>query len=208
MGLGKDYIGVLASPTIPLKELWATDDSEVNERNAFWVAPANVATGKSKIGADVPFWKINNVLIPEVDYLVIDETGFIPRIKVIFSDKSGALSGPNYPKNDPILSVYIKTQNEKFKPVRCDFLITRIKTSQDAVKDAKNLYNGLEFIMQGELFVPKLLAQYWHIQAQPVPPDTVKETQFLVTISLLQRSCEFDPTKKERVKRDIFQIFI
>lgn len=175
MALGKDFIEVVETPTIPLKELWSTDDSEINELNPHWLPTKTGTTGKSKIGADVPFLKINRVIVTEIDYLEIDETGLIPRIKVIFKDPTGALSGPNYPKNDPIMSVYIKTQNDKFKPVRCDFLITRIKTNLDAILNETDLATGAEFMMHGELYLPKLYNNASKSYPASNSKDTLKE---------------------------------
>lgn len=152
----KDLITVVTNPAVPLKELWSTDNSQVSIENPFHIPTKGSRNAKTKTGSDKPFVKINSIPITEIDMLVIDETGLIPKVKIIFIDGSGALSGANYPKNDPIMSVYIKPQNDKFKPVRCDFLITSIKTNQDPVLNAEKIDIGATFIMTGELFVPKL----------------------------------------------------
>ena len=152
----KDLITVVTDPRVPLKELWTTDDSQVSPENPFYVPGKGVRNAKTKTGSDKPFVKINSIPITEIDMLVIDETGIIPKVKIIFIDGTGALSGANYPKNDPIMSVYIKPQNDKFKPIRCDFLITNITTSQDAIINSENIDTGATFIMTGELYVPKI----------------------------------------------------
>lgn len=158
-----DIIKTISNPRIPLKELWAADDSNesgVFKENAFDKKSDQVRSAKEKRGSDKPFVKINSVEIVDIDQLIIDETGLIPKIKIVFRDHTGALSGPNYPKNDPIVSVYIKSPNQNFKPIRCDFLITSIKTNQDAFLNAKNISSGADFIMTGELYVPKI---YQHL---------------------------------------------
>jgi len=152
----KDLITVVTDPKVPLKELWSTDDSQVSAENPFYVPGKGVRNAKTKTGSDKPFVKINSIPVTEIDMLVIDETGIIPKVKIIFVDGNGALSGANYPKNDPIMSVYIKPQNDKFKPIRCDFLITNIITSQDAIMNADSIDTGATFIMTGELYVPKI----------------------------------------------------
>jgi len=154
--MGKDLIKVITDPKVPLKELWTADDSELNAENASLVSSSTVRSAESMIGSDEPYIKINTIPISGLEEMILDETGSIPRIKVIFTDESGGLSGPNYPKNDPILSLYIKTQNPNLKPIRCDFLITSIKTNQDAVLDRDNIDRGSTFIMSGELFIPKI----------------------------------------------------
>ena len=85
-----------------------------------------------------------------------NETRIIPTVKLIFTDQSGAISGPNYPKNDPILSIYIKTGNGKFKPIAGDFLITSIKSNLDSEIDRESVGIGATYIMSGELYIPKI----------------------------------------------------
>ena len=152
----KDLIKVITDPSIPLKELWTTDTSSESAENPFIVPGKGTRTAAMSTGSDKPFVKINSIPITEIDLLIIDETETVPKIKIIFIDGSGSLTGANYPKNDPILSVYIKSQNDKFKPIRCDFLITNIKTNQDAVLNAEIIDTGATFIMTGELYIPKI----------------------------------------------------
>lgn len=152
----KDLITVSINPRIPLKELWTADTSDASLRNPHFKPSKGTRSAAESVGSDKPYIKINSVPIIDIDLLIIDETGIVPRIKAIFTDGTGALSGPNYPKNDPIMSVYIKTQNPNFKAIRCDFLITSIKTNQDPVLNASNLDSGATFIMTGELFIPKI----------------------------------------------------
>jgi hypothetical protein len=151
----KDLIVVSDDPKIPLAELWAADTGEDADSPVIR-ASSSIQSTREKTGSEKPYIKINAIQITEIDQLIIDETGVIPKVKAIFTDVSGALSGANYPKNDPIMSVYIKSQNEKFKPIRCDFLITSIKTNQDPVLNAEIIHKGATFIMSGELFIPKI----------------------------------------------------
>jgi hypothetical protein len=149
-------ITVVTDPSVPIKELWTSDDSSVSKQNSSVVKTSVSRSAKEKVGSDSPYIKINSVPIVDIDEVILDETGLIPTIKVVFVDTSGALSGPNYPKNDPILSLYIKTGNPKLKPIRCDFLITRIKTNIDPVLNRDNIESGATFVMSGELYVPKI----------------------------------------------------
>lgn len=171
----KDLIVVSSNPAIPLKELWASDTSADSEEIQLFKNASSSKSTREKTGSDVPYIKINDVQITDIDQLIIDETGTIPTVKAIFTDVTGALSGPNYPKTDPILSVYIKSQNEKFKPIRCDFLITRIKTNQDPILNASIIHSGATFIMTGELFIPKIYNNVSRSYADMNSKDALKK---------------------------------
>lgn len=152
----KDLIVSKLSPKIPLKEVWSADEETPSLRNPIYKGGKGTADPADSIGAESPYVMINEVPIAEIEYLVIDETDVIPKIKLIFKDSRGELSGPYYPKNNPIASVYLKPQNPNIKPIRCDFLITSIKSNQDAFFNRNNLESGATFIMSGELFIPKI----------------------------------------------------
>jgi hypothetical protein len=189
----KDLIVVSDDPKIPLKELWSADTG-ADAEGAILKANKSTRSTRESIGSDKPYIKINAIQITDIDTLIIDETGLIPKVKAIFTDISGALSGPNYPKNDPIMSVYIKSQNEKFKPIRCDFLITRIKTNQDPVINAEVIYKGATFIMTGELFIPKIYDNVSRSYKDMNSKDALKE---IATQNDLGFACnEFTPNDK------------
>jgi hypothetical protein len=152
----RDTIKVTTLPTLKLKELSVIDDTKASAENPGIITPKNQRSAKEKKGSEIPLVKINSIEITNVDKLIIEESGIIPTIKLIFTDATGALSSRNYPKRDPILSVYIKTGNESFKPIRCDFLITSIRSNQDAVMNASVIHKGATYVMTGELFIPKL----------------------------------------------------
>jgi hypothetical protein len=152
----KDIIKGTLLPTIPIKELWTADTSQASSQNPYVVAPKSSRSSANKTGVDFPYVKINSVPINEIDKMILDETGMIPKIKLIFTDSTGALAGPNYPKKDPVLSLYIKTQNEKFKPIRCDFLITGIKNNSSATFNSGAPDTSVQYTVTGELYVPTI----------------------------------------------------
>lgn len=151
----KDLILTTQLPEIPLRELTAADNTQVSEVNSILKVPEAVRSAAQKLGSDIPLIKINSVFITHtmLESVILDETGFIPKITVIFKDYEGIFNGPNYPKKDPILSIYYKTQNEKFKPIRSDFLITSIKS---VVPTRNNDSVVSEYVIKGELFLPKV----------------------------------------------------
>jgi hypothetical protein len=147
---------VTAVPKISTKEIFAPDTSGVNGQNFKFKAPKNSRATEESIGSDAPYIMINTVPIASIEKMIIDETGTIPTIRITFIDPTGALSGPNYPKTDPIMSVYIKTANGKFKSIAGDFLITSIKSSLDPNEDPGGVGINATYVMSGELYVPKL----------------------------------------------------
>ncbi len=152
----KDTIHFELYPVHGKKELSAPDTNTVGKENLIYKTTPGGTSPADKIGADFPYIKINSVPISELEYLSIDETGYIPKIKAIFSDDTGALSGPNYPKKDPVLSLYIKSGNAKLKAIGTDWLITNIKTSLDEVANSATIDSASTFIVTGELYIPKI----------------------------------------------------
>lgn len=144
----KDLIKVISKPSIPLKELSLPDDRELHhENNLLHVSNKGGTSSINKAGADKPLVFINKTLITDIEYLCLDETGKIPTLKIVFNDPIGMLNGSNYPKNDPIISIYIKPQSERFKAIRCDFLILEMKPLGS---------DNYTFSIYGELYVPKI----------------------------------------------------
>jgi hypothetical protein len=147
---------VTQSPKISTKEIFAPDTSTVGDQNVQFKAPKTTRSTEESIGADAPYIMINTVPIANVERMIIDETGLVPTIRITFTDPTGALSGPNYPKVDPIMSVYVKTANGKFKAIAGDFLITSIKSTLDPNLDPAGVGINATYIMMGELYIPKI----------------------------------------------------
>jgi len=150
-----DTIKGVLLPKIATKEISVSDTGSVTSENIQYKQQGDTGAPEDKQGSDAPLVFVNKISITP-QYLCIDETGYLPRIKLIFKDPSGALTGPNYPKKDPILSVYIKSGNPKLKPIACDWLITNIKTSLDEVLDVDDPEGLTIFTVTGELFIPKI----------------------------------------------------
>jgi hypothetical protein len=146
-------------PKVSLKEMFTAYDGN-NEKNTQSVVKVGVDKPDSaqRYGSTEPFVMIGSIQLPEkaLDYLKIDETGFLPRVMLSFKDKEGIFSGNNFPKTDTLVSVYIKVTGDVLKPIRCDFLITDVKSSASGklIPSAKNI----DYTIFGELFVPKLYA--------------------------------------------------
>ena len=135
-------------PTVPLKEVAIFNDTNEGEKpNAAkgisYTSGRSKNSNKESTGSFSPYLQINDFTLGDgdIESLVIDETGFIPRITVIFEDSQGWLDPVQFPNKNPILSIYIKSLHEKMKPIRNDYLVTSIKGSTSK-------------IIKGELFIP------------------------------------------------------
>lgn len=148
-------ISTIVDPSIKLEEM-AVMDTETSDGTD---RPADSMTRKSEIVGDIsPFIKIEQHIFNfrNIVKLELDETGFMPTIRVTLNDDSGAFSSAYFPKNNPIMSVYIKAKNDKHKPIRNDYLITDIATreSNDEANSARGI--GHTINVTGVLFLPSI----------------------------------------------------
>jgi len=137
------------SPNIPLKEMAMWNDSDEGSAPSGKHIKRNkndtTASNKESTGNNKPFIQINdfNVDSEDIDTLVIDETGFLPKITLVYEDSKGWFSPVQFPNKNPILSLYVKSTHEKMKPIRNDYIITSIKGNETK-------------IIKGELFIPEI----------------------------------------------------
>ena len=142
--------------TIPVVELFELDDSGNGGDAAVTSGQLTPSTAQST-GAEKPFVKINGYLCQMIESLVIDETGFIPTLTLVFKDPYGEFAGPAFPKQNLLTSVYIKSSNDNLFAIRADFLITSIKSmGKPTTKSQGGVSTGVTYLVKGELFVPKI----------------------------------------------------
>jgi hypothetical protein len=158
MSFGQIIKGTLL-PKVPLKELYEEDTSNDTPNNgkvkAAYKAPANLPDSSQKTGANSPFVKIAGQIVRNIDTMVLDETHFIPTVMLTFTDGAGEFAGDYFPKVDLIMSLYLKVGTEKLKPVRCDFLITEVKSTPAKYTGARTGVGiGTSYLIKGELYVP------------------------------------------------------
>jgi hypothetical protein len=143
-------------PAIPLKELFEEDtSSEGSSKNQ--KTPGYLPSAAEKIGVKEPYVKLAGILISGVEKLTIDETGFLPTVSMTFMDAKGNFAGSSFPKTDFILEVYLKVGNDRLKPIRCDFIVTSIRSIAKNFTGEKRGYGrGTTYMIKGELYVPKI----------------------------------------------------
>lgn len=156
MSFGQIVKGTLL-PKIPLKTLFEEDTSSGSEFSSSVKSPEKYPSTVQSVGAFFPFIKIGGQPIKSIESLTIDETGFIPTIILVFIDNSGEFGGDNFPKTNVIMNLYIKASSDKFKPIRCDFLITSIKAMPALLKNSgNNVSKQKTYTVKGELYVPNI----------------------------------------------------
>lgn len=137
------------SPNIPLKEMSMWNNTEEgkgpSERHLKKNKDAAGFNNKEGTGNNEPFIQINdfNIASSDIETCIIDETGFLPQITLVYEDSSGWFSPVQFPNKNPILSLYVKSTHEKMKPIRNDYIITSIRGNQTK-------------IIKGELFIPEI----------------------------------------------------
>lgn len=143
--------------TIPIVELFEPDDSTDARQGGAVTSGSLVPSAAQSTGADKPFVKINGYYCQIIENLIIDETGFIPTLTLVFKDPYGEFAGPAFPKKNLLASVYIKSSNDNLFAIRADFLITSIKSlTKPTTKTLGGVSTGVTYLVKGELFVPKL----------------------------------------------------
>ena len=154
MSFGQIIKGTIL-PKVPLKTLFEEDSSSGGSAEVAYQAPKNLPSTEQSTGANRPFVKIGGQIIKSIETLTIDETGFIPTISMTFIDGMGEYAGDYFPKTNLIMNVYMKVGNDKFKPIRCDFLITNIKSIPAKFTGLKKGVGiGTTYMIKGELYIP------------------------------------------------------
>lgn len=142
-------------PKIALVEHSEIDDSNEVESASIHKKSSDRPSTAQSTGSKKPFIKINGRSIDSVEYFMIDETDFVPTVTLIFIDSTGEFNGTRFPKRDQVMSSYIKTANDKFKPLRHDWLITSIRSMGNKQKASEIASTGIEYVIKGELYLPR-----------------------------------------------------
>jgi len=94
-------------PKIPLKEMaiWNdTNEGEPPKEGFAYTSSSSKYNNKERTGSGAPLVQINEYTIPdhEIETMILDETGFIPKITVIFEDSSEHFGPVQFPSHDPL----------------------------------------------------------------------------------------------------------
>ena len=92
----------------------------------------------------------------EIQSMQIDESGFLPRLTVTLLDRTGAITSAYFPRATPIISIYIRSRNDKLKPIRNDYLITSIRSTESDDHSQSSDGKGSIITVSGVLYLPQL----------------------------------------------------
>lgn len=127
-----------------------------NERG---LEDTNIKRGRMT-GKISPFLLVDGFTLDwrQIESMVIDMNGPLPKYQFTILDKSGAFGGMHLIKSDIIASLYIKSSNEEnYKPVRNDIYITKITPAGNAGSEAEAAEGkGNRYTIHGILFVPNI----------------------------------------------------
>ena len=157
----------ITKPTIPIEQM---DHMDTNDEKA----PVNSDEKKFKqTGALWPVVEINKYQFNEneIESLYLDETGFIPRIRIGVTITDGLFISKHFPKDGDPMSIFIRSKTDEFKPIRCDFDITLI----NAFPSKSESGDVQQFTIEGTLRVPGLHAEWCKTFKDKTAYDTIIE---------------------------------
>lgn len=148
----KAIIRSIMDPTIQLDTIDILD----TDTGTYTGADAKEQTHKQTgdLSVRYPYITINGYVFQaeEILNMEIDSTGFIPTINLeVFMSGSGVFVGQAMPKDGDIISVFVRSRNDVFKPLRNDYIITNVDTMGGDVNG-----RAMTISFTGTLFVPGL----------------------------------------------------
>jgi hypothetical protein len=145
----------ITTPTLAIEEMSMTNTNPKVSQDAPIVSSENKF---NEAGATYPLVQINNYQFGENDIhdFYLDETGFLPRVRVSVTITDGLFISKYFPKDGDPMSIFIRSKTDEFKPVRCDFEITNCNSFPSGDNDG----DVQEFTIEGVLKVPNILAEW------------------------------------------------
>jgi hypothetical protein len=136
-------------------------------------------TDERKFGFRVPFITINGFNVSKsLYYFDLDVSGKIPVLNITFGIPDPVFLSTGYPKDGDIVSVYVASLIESYKPIRMDFNILSIQASSSA--DPDGVYNNTEktepqvISILGETRIPGMYSEF----CKSFPSSSSYETLF------------------------------
>ena len=111
-----------------------------------------------KISYYIPIVYINDFMIPQTNItnFYLDYSSFAPQVMVEFVDMTNELLSTNVPKPGSYIKVFIGGHGDEnyYKPIRQDFIITNINKTNKTGGDYQNSGNPIKYKLTGILNVP------------------------------------------------------
>jgi hypothetical protein len=156
MAADPNSILAITQPTLEIRRISHLNPDSFESESEVVTNKSNNSNIQTATGLVTPYIEIDNYVVPQ-DRLVslsINQNGFLPELTLSFMDTTGVFSGMYFPRTNPILKLYIKALSPAIKPIRSDYLITNIVSSE-----LSTLYTGegrIESIytLTAKLYVP------------------------------------------------------
>ena len=106
------------------------------------------------VGGDFPYISINDYPFSERElrYFEINTQGWIPEIMVNVKINHGIFLNRHFPKDGDLISVFVRSFNSLFKPIKCDFFITKVLTGLSSDNEG----SIMSYTFFGTLNIPNL----------------------------------------------------
>ena len=107
---------------------------------------------QNNVGTEYPLVTVNGYVFTKEEIVEFDLNGndFLPTIRIkIALTNSSVFKSQSMPKDGDIMSIFIRAKNDAFKPIRNDYLITRVDAGKGNLEG-----RGSDITMEGELFIP------------------------------------------------------
>lgn len=119
---------------------------------------ASMGVRPDRISYYSPIVYINDFLIPQTNItnFCLDYSSFVPQVMVEFVDMTNEMLSTNVPKPGSYIKVYIGGygDEEYYKPIRQDFLITNINKTNKTGGEYQNSGNPIKYKLTGILNIP------------------------------------------------------
>lgn len=145
-------INNFAKTSIRLDELVVPNRSGEANRNEPLLQDAD----EKSFGAYTPVVFVNGYYVEKyMSFFSLDMTGIIPVLRFNFTMVNPLFISVNYPKDGDIVSVYLRSWVEVYKPLRMDFNILSVKSGQSIDSEG----NGIQFSVLAETRIPGLYSE-------------------------------------------------
>jgi hypothetical protein len=147
--------------TIVLDELSIADEMKAGDKKAVQLSGNRE---EIDIGFGMPLIKINAYQVLNISYFKLDLSSKIPTLLLRFIPEDETFLFTSYPKDGDLLSLFIRSTSQIYKPIRMDMLITDVLngfppllSSTGNPKEDRANANNSAFTIKAQMRIPGLL---------------------------------------------------
>jgi hypothetical protein len=103
----------------------------------------------------MPYVVFNGITIEtkDINYIKLTNDGYMPYIEMTFSDPTNKIFDQNYPLDQQVISILIKSNETLLMPIRMDFLVKEFS----AIKSKGGDSDDKSYYLRGELDIPYII---------------------------------------------------